>query len=570
MKKYFTMSIRTFLKILLAIVFAAHIIGCVSDKVADQGVISAYHAAVVEKGPQQRMDASGLGSLIPERKPGLLIIPDKTGRRTIRLSLEDVVARVLSQSPEITIVSFDPSIAREDVTKAVSEFDVTLFERFSSEQEDNPTDNIFKGGESDSRLLEMGIRQKGTTGAEWSLAYALARNWDDSITRTIATRYEPMLTFQLKQPLLRDAWQGVNRAETRIAKLNYRSALTAFRKKTEEVAADVIAIYWTLLQAREDVKIQQELLDKTDDTLEKVEKRKDIDATRGDINQAEASVKSRQAQLIQAEKRLVDVQDALVRLLSDSMIHLLGDYEIVPVTPPTLTIREYDQSKIIEQALENNPDMQQARMEIDVADINIEFSKKQRMPRLDLVASGRLQGLSDEQDEARKMLHDANFKSYTLGIVFEYPLGNRQAEAEFRRRKLEKSKALSKLQNISDQIAAQVKERLRLVDSAIRELDAQRDAVKAAKIHLQSIEDAEKIKRLSPEFLLTKLQAQESLAIAQRAEIKAVVDYNIAMIRLAQTAGTVLDMRYVKPALSAVADREKPGLIVTDGPDGGE
>ena len=95
-----------------------------------------------------------------------------------------------------------------------------------------------------------------------------------------------------------------------------------------------------------------------------------------------------------------------------------------------------------------------------------------------------------------------------------------------------------------------MKERIRLAETSYDEIQVQKDAVKASKIHLQAVEDTEEIRdELTPEFLLVKLQAQETLSNAERAEIKAISDYNISQVRLAQSMGTVLDMRYVQKAL---------------------
>jgi outer membrane protein TolC len=556
----FSTTNRISLNILLALVLLFQISGCVPDQITDQGIITSYQKTIVEKGPQQRNSQTGLESLRPSSEPNipsLEVTKDKTsGKNFINLTVEDAVVRALASSPEISVVSFDPSIAREDITKAVSAFDITTFGRLKYEKGDNPTDSIFQGGQSTSRLWETGIKQKGITGAEWSLAYALTRNWDDLNTRRLSTRYEPMLSFQIKQPLLRDAWQELNLAGINISKLNYNIALAAFRQKTEDVSTEVISLYWALLQAQRDLEIHQGLLDKTLETLRKVEDRKDIDATTVQIKQAEASVKTRQAILFQVEKRVVDVQDALVRLLSDHQLNLLNDFEIVPATPPNMEATEFEQSAILKLALINNPVIQQARIGIEVAQINVDVAEKQQMPRLDLVASARMQGLSSSQGEAQDILNEADYTSYAIGITFEYPLGNRQRESEFRRRRLERSKAISILQNISDQIATQVKERVRLAETAYRELYVQKDAAEAAKLHLQALEDTEIIReKLTPEFLQVKLQAQESLASAQRGEIKAIVDYNIALTRLAQTTGTVLDMRHVKTALPTASGR---------------
>ena len=543
------------LKILLTLVLLFQIFGCVSDQTADQGIITSYQKSVVEKGPQQRISRTGLESLrpIPEPNiPTLEVTRDETsGKNLINLTLEDAIVRALSGSPEISVVSFDPSIAREDITKAVSAFDITTFGRLNYEKGDNPTDSIFQGGQSTSRLWETGIKQKGITGAEWSLAYALTRNWDDLTTRRLSTRYEPMLSFQIKQPLLRDAWQELNLAGINISKLNYSIVLSAFRQKTEEVSTEVISLYWALLQARRDLEIQQQLLDKTRETLRKVEDRKNIDATTVQIKQAEASVKTRQGILFQVEKRVVDVQDALVRLLSDHQLNLLNDFEIIPATTPNMEATEFEQLEVLKLALINNPLIQQARIGVEVAQINVDVAKRQKMPRLDLVASMRMQGLSSTQGGAQDRLNEADYTSYAVGITFEFPLGNRQRESEFRRRKFERSKAISILQNVSDKIATQAKERVRLAETAYRELQVQKDAAEAARIHLQALEDTEMIReKLTPEFLMVKLQAQESLASAQRAEIKSIVDYNIALTRVAQTTSTVLDMRYVQNSIA--------------------
>lgn len=550
----FSMVIRFSLKILLALVLLFQISGCLSDETADKAVIAAYQKAVVEKGPQRRITRTGLDFLRPASEhniPALEVTRDETsGKNFINFTLEDAVVRALASSPEISVVSFDPAIAREDITKAVSVFDITTFGRLNSEKNDNPTDSIFQAGQSTSRLWEAGIKQRSVTGAEWSLSYALTRNWDDLVYRDLPTRYEPMLAFQVKQPLLRDAGQELNLAGINISQLNYRIALAGFRKKTEDVATEVISLYWILIQARRDLETQQSLLDKTLETLTKVENRRDIDATNVQIKQAESSAKTRQAMLFQAKKRVADVQDALVRLLSDHQLNLLDDLELVPVTTPTNTPTKFEQAEVLKLMLANNAEIQQAQIGVEVAQINVDVAQRQKMPRLDLVASARMQGLSSTQSDAHDNLNNADYTSFAVGLTFEFPYGNRQRKAEFRRRKLERSKAVSILQNISDQAAAQAKERIRLSETSYEEIHIQKEAVEAAKIHLQALEDTEAIReKLTPEFLLVKLQAQESLANAQRSHIKAIVDYNTSLVRLAQATGTVLDMRYIRKAL---------------------
>ncbi len=540
---------RLIIKVLLAPYLLILISGCVSERVKSDGFISDYQESLVVRGPQERKGIEGLEPISPvsdPRLPGLKEIKGPTGRRTIHLTLEDAVVRTMAKSPEITVVSFDPSIAKESIAVAASEFDVTAFGELGYDKKDFQPNDTSQSGQSDSTLWETGIKHKGVTGAEWRLSYALTRSSDESITRIFPKSYEPTMTFELKQPLLRDAWQDINLAGVNISKLKYRIALAGFRQKAEDLSTRAISLYWSLLQARRNVEIQKDLLEESIETLRKVEDRKDIDATVGDIKQVEASIKRREATLLEAERRLSDVQDRLVRLLADHQMNLTGDLELVPTTAPNTAAAELDQYELLKVALKNNPAMTRAKLEVEVAEINVKVAKRQTMPRLDLVASTQLQGLSDEAGEAHEMISNGDFISYTIGLTLEYPLGNREKRAEYRLRKLNHSKARSNLHNVSDQVATLVKERMRFAETSHKEIQVQKDAVNAARIHLQALEDIEKIrKKLTPEFLLAKIQAQNSMADAQKAEIKAIIDYNIALTRLAQVTGKVLDLRYL-------------------------
>jgi outer membrane protein TolC len=308
------------------------------------------------------------------------------------------------------------------------------------------------------------------------------------------------------------------------------------------------------LQARRDYEILKELFERTNDTLQKVLGRQEIDATDVQIKQAESSAKSRQAILLQAGRAIIDAQDALLRLMADPQVSLLDELEIIPETVPAVTVEQLNSSEILGQAMKKNPVLQQARVAVAVADINIHVSKNQEMPKLDLVASSRLQGIAQSQSRAQDNFNRGDYVSYAVGLSLEFPLGNRQREAELLRRRLERRKAVAALQNLADQVAIQAKERIRLVQTNLEEIEIQQQAADAARIHLKAVEDSEPVReRLTPEFLLVKLQAQASLADAQRAEINAITEFNISMVELAQTMGTVLDLRQVSTALPVVA-----------------
>jgi len=540
--------------------------GCVSDKMDDKSVLVSYQQILAERSYQQRINTEGkdpnnpLGLLQPDPSttrniPDVEIITDpNTGQQHVPLLIEQVLARTLANSPEIRVVSFDPSIAKQDITRAASEFDVAAFGDLNFENEDNPQNSIYQSGQSDERTLETGLKQKSTTGSEWSLSYAMTRSWDDLSGRTLSTRYEPIIGFQLRQPLLRNAWQEVTLAGVDVAKLNYRISLLVFRQKAEETAVGVISAYWRLLQARRDMEIHQKLLDDTLETLEKVVSRREIDATELHIKQTEASAKTREAALIQAGKRIDDAQDVLIRLMADAQLNLLEDFDILPVSEPSRELEMPEESKLLELALNKNPVVQQARLGTEIADINIRVAENQDMPRLDLTASARTQGLAKGPENAQDKLTNGDYVSYGVGLSLEYPLGNRQREAELIQRRFERRQAFTILHNVADQAAQLVRERVRRAQTNYSEIQIQKDATEAARIYLEAMEDAENIReQLTPEFLLVKLQAQEILANAQMSKVRAIVEFNIALAELAQTLGTVLELHQVEASLPNIS-----------------
>jgi len=551
--------------------------GCVSDEVREETRLTEYQQQLVREGPQMRVStekvepSQPLGVLEPAALaaptlPALDIRTDpNSGRQTLELTLQQAITRTLANSPDIRVVSFDPAIARQEITKAAGAFDPILFGQGSYEDQDSPANSFFEPGQAENRFFESGIRQRTPLGSEWSASYAFARNWDDLVGRPLATRVEPMLIFQLKQPLLRDAWPEANLAGVNIARLGHEVALASFRDRAENVAAEVIVTYWRLAQALRNLEIQQELVEETLQTLHKVDSRREIDASDVQLMQVRAFAKLRQADLVEARKLVTDARDALARLLADPQVNTTSELTIVPMTTLEVPSAPPEMARMVDQALAtamlHNPAMQDAQLRIEVAEINLRLAENQRMPRLDLIASARTQGLAGTSSEAFEQVKNGQYTSYSVGLSLEYPLGNRAGEAEMMRRRLERRKAVSVLHNAADQIAVQVKEKARKTQTTLEQAGVEKQAAQAAQAQLAALEESEPIReKLTPEFMLVKLQAQETYAQTRRAEIAALADFNVALVELARTTGTVLAMHRVEKALDTVMEAGAPEM----------
>jgi outer membrane protein TolC len=532
--------------------------GCVRSDLRECDLIDQYQRELVSRGVQSRLTDEPCGLLRPSEAtvPPLEVVQEEGQLPVLKLSLEEAIHRALANSQEIRVVSYDPSIARQELIAAEAEFDVISFANFLYQKDDVRTDSLLAGNETLIKTFSAGLRQRTITGASWEASYSWTRTYSDNPFQLNRTQYEPVLQLQAIQPLLRNAWSTVNLAGVRIARLNERISRADFRRQVEETLGEVITTYWQVFQARGDIEIQEVLLAQTRETLRRIEARAEeglaSDAT---VQQSRAAVEGRFAELLRARKRLEDVQDTLSRLIADRQLNLLCEYKVLPTTPPVTDLVELDVADQLVTALRCNPVLEQARLAISVADVNVTVAKNQTLPQLNLVASGQIQGLGATRDNAHDSFSGGDYASYSFGLEFEYPLGNRAAEADLRRFRLEKLKTVTALQNVADQVAVAVRERVRQVQLNHQEVRAYRAATEAALAQVNALQAEDETRaRLTPEFLQVKLQAQGTLAEARRNELRAVVSYNAALADLARITGSILDLHQVELAMPAVLE----------------
>ncbi|MDP6547028.1 MAG: TolC family protein [Phycisphaerae bacterium] len=543
---------------LLSIVAAFQ--GCVKPDDFDPSIIARYQREMAEYSPSRRLGGrTDPGVLEPAAREGLAPlrveeIKDADGkvvRRVIRLSLEEAIVRTLAGSPAIQLVSFDPAISREDMVQAAAAFDVVVFGTTSYAKSDNKRYATALRPITDERNFNVGLRQLLPTGTRWEMTWGATREWDNAQTLTSPTKFEPTVGLQVTQPLLRGGWLDFNLGRLRIARLAYKSQMQAFRSEVEGAITNVYRLYWQLHQAVKELEIQKSLVIWSVETVRVVEGRKGIDAGIVQIKQAESALASHRGTLVRLEKLIYDVQEQLGVLLGDPQINSLGKFEIIPTTPfvdGPVVINVADQ---LAAALKHNPTLAQGRLAVQAAGVQIKVAKNDLLPRLDLTASAGLQGMAGSGHVAGRELISGDYPSYTIGLEFEYPLGNRDKNSLLRARRLDRSKAIANFQQSADQIAASVKERVRQIGMTLKTLAYQRLAVAAYKAELDGLEILQKTRRggMDPEFLELKLRSRERLSEAERAELQALVDYNSALIELRRITGTVLDLPGLKVSL---------------------
>ena len=538
---------------LLCGVIGIFVAGCVAPGQIDDNLVTRYQRLVLARSPQRRIGAEGLDLLRPaadEAGTFKIARDELTDTDGVRLSLDEAIRLAISNSLDIRVVSFEPAISREQMIQAAAAFDWVVFAGASHTRTDHHVSTAFPHYQARSIPLEAGVRKRTVTGGTAELAWDLTRTSDNSVLTVLNPNYESMLSLQLTQPLLRGAGPDYNLAALKIAQLGEKLSGSQFRQMVEQVVAETQTTYWALVQARRELQIQNDLLEKTIQTRDRVRARGALDATRVEIKQTEAAVETRRAALYRARQAIFDVQDRLARLLAVERMNPLRSCAIVPTTNPVTSKVDIDPTDQLISALRYSPFMEQARLAIAAADVQVGVAKNETLPVLDLTASVGTQGMKGVGGRAAGESLTFDYLDHSVGLMFEYPIGNRAAGSRLRQRKFERLRSVTEMQNAADQVAVNVRTTLRQIETAFQEMQARKAATAASQAQLQALEDTEQIRgRLTPEFLNLKLTSQETLAAAERAEIAATIDFNTALARLAQITGTTLRQKNIKLAV---------------------
>lgn len=461
----------------------------------------------------------------------------------VSLSLQEVVRRAMLNSLDIQIASYDPAIAEADVLAAESIFDPTLFLEGTLINIDRPNTAFLNlvGNtvtQEATRAASLGIRKTFATGG--SLTVSENYEYFRSNSPLLASpTYSTNFLVELAQPLLRNMGLDANKAKIYIASHNRKATISDFRRTVLDVLVDIETTYWELVFAVGDVEVRKRSVTLAEEVYRKEKIREEEAMSRPlEVSRARAAFTSRKAELIRAQNRVHDLSDKLKSLVNDPELDLRRGVLIVPSDDPMILNPKIDRNEAVVAAINRRPELEQVRQQIKAIEAQQRFDKNQLLPRFDATFSYNRNSVAMESSDAFREQGPGRFSDYTGGIVVEVPIGNRLAEANYRRSKLELQKARCNLENLEQDIILQVNTAIREVETSVEEIDATREARVAAKDTLDGEQARYDVGDVTNEELL---RVQRDLEEAERNEIQAVTRLMVSVIQLERAKGSLLE-----------------------------
>ncbi|MGE5610820.1 MAG: TolC family protein, partial [Bacillota bacterium] len=350
------------------------------------------------------------------------------------------------------------------------------------------------------------------------------------------------LVLQITQPLLKNFGGDVNRARITIARNDQKISSLEWRSKLEDSLLRIEEAYWRLYQVTLNIKIQEALIARSEDTLEILIKRLKQDTSRVHVAQASATLQARRATLVRTKAQISDLSDQIKRLMNDPEFPVASPVVILPADEPIIDTIQFSLVDQMETALQSRLDLIQQKLRIDSASTIVTAAKNNVLPQLNLVGSAGATGFGGGFSSAFDNATDSTDSIiYSAGFSFEVPFGNRGPRAIYQRTLLQRQQAIDQYRLLAETTALEVKTSMRAVETAWDEMVATRRARFAAEDALAAIELRERAgEQLTPSFLQLKLDRQSALAETQLAEVEAIANYNIQLATLEKAKGTLL------------------------------
>lgn len=473
----------------------------------------------------------------------------------------------------------------------ITSFDPVLSATLQEDHLTGLSTNFFSGApvlKQNTGTYNFQYLQGLQSGTNVSVGFSNSRVTTNSTFNSFSPQINPAFRFELTQHLLQGFGFLPNNRLIRITKNNREITDVAFRLQITTTVDQIENLYWNLVYAYENVRVQQEALAFAQKTLSDNQKQVQIGSLAPiEVVRAENTVAADQQNLVQAQTNLdlqeLLVKNALSRSLQDPQ---LANAEVIPTTTMALPQQEpvTPTEDLVNQALEHRAELVESRIDLQNREISEKALKNSLLPSLDLFAYYGGSGLAGAQNPSGLCVNQsiqqqeqgfcagpnphpptdgsgnpvppnptAPSQSYTgglndlvnstapdkgIGFTLNIPIRNRQAQALQIRSQLEYRQAQMRLQQIENQVRIEVRN---AQFSVTQNRAAVQSAEAAVALAQQSLDAEQKKFNLGASTSTLVLQNQSALATAKSNLVSAEAAYEKSQIELDRATGLLVE-----------------------------
>jgi outer membrane protein len=453
------------------------------------------------------------------------------------------------------------------------------------------------------------------SGTNMSVGFNNSRVSTNSPFTTLSPLVNSGFQFKLTQHLLQGFGFAANNRFIRIAKNNREITDVAFRLQVITTVDQIEGMYWDLVFAYENVRVQQESIAFAKKTLSDNQKQVQIGSLAPiEVVRAQSTVATDQQALTLAETNLQLQQLLMKNALSRTLVDpRLADAEVIPTSTVNLPAQEDIQptQDLVNTALSHRAELAEARINLTSTELSNKAVRSALLPTLDLFAYYGGSGLAGSQNPANlcanqstdaqaegfcagsnpalgnttpipvaptvgygtalNQLVDSAAPDKGVGLSLNIPIRNRAAQSQQIRSELEYRQAQMRLQQIENQIRIEV----RNAQFAVQQNRASVESAQAAvRLGHESLDAEQKKFKLGASTSTLVLQNESALATAESTLVSAMASYEKSRLELDRATGLLLEHAGIimadaergqvthAPNVPYVAPREHPQSVM--------
>jgi len=471
----------------------------------------------------------------------------------LQLSIDQAVDMALQTSLGLQAERLNIDITAQGIQSAQSAFIPTLTVGFTGNTAQRQSTDFTQGNNDISTHNSGGQGALDQTlpwnGTKYHIGWNANRVTTIGGINTFNPQLGSALSFNVTQPLWRNFRVDPARGSVLSSEISHKMADLNLQQRVVSTQANVQRAYLSLVGAIKGQEVAQQNMDIAQDSLRAARARVAVGVSPNtDVIQAQAQAASFSEQLIIANSGISTAEDSLRELILDPSRPDYWTVKIEPTSTILLTEQTVDTDAIIKNALANRLDAEAQRQQIETTNLNLKVNQNQSHPSLDLQVSYVATGtagtqftygsgfppavLGETDRSFTSALGDAflgAYPSWTVGVLFGYPVGRSGAEAAVAQNTLAKHQQELNLQSLQIEIVREVREAVREVNTTYQRVQATQAALTATQAQLDAQQRRFEV-GLIGSFELQ--QNQRDLAVARQNDLQAKIAYNLALITL--------------------------------------
>jgi len=473
------------------------------------------------------------------------------------MTLDEVINQALKNNLDLQIEMTNPEIYRALWKKNTAIFFPVLTLNFGNGERNSRSSSALTEVDiltAKSLGLTTVLTQKLPIGGSLDMTMNNSRSSTNDRSSRFPLIFNSILTFNLSQPLLKDFGVSATKRNIHIASNNQRVSVFALKQSVIDLIYQTEEAYWNLVYSHQNLEVKQKSLQLAQDLLKQNEIQVKVGVSAPmDILTAQAEVAARESETLQAQSQIQTYEENLRRILNISQL----PNAIIPQDKPQFTPLTADFNQFLLEALEKRPDIKQVRLDLKNKNIDVSYYRNQLLPDLQIVASYYTTGLSSDQidplfpdspinkggisDSLKEALKNL-YRNYSISLQLNLPIFNTSARADLVQARLNLEQSLLLLKKTESTIYSEVKQIIMDLETTAKIVEANRISRELGEQKLVA-EQKKLAVGLSTNYLV--LQYQRDFSNAQIAELKSLIDYNLALSRVNKVLGTTLEKHQI-------------------------